>query len=251
MHKNMKYEVINISTTTETYIANDILTHNKGNIPTYTDTTIPMTLSFGSNYSPMYPFNLEFEVSYDNTDAPLKSATILQSSPITVNNSSQINQSLTLRIYYPSQTGRMPYTASARGRDNVGVYSSGSSASTYNNLGKYFGVSLNCLTPETIITKYDNSEVYLKNIEVGDELLTIDLSDMQYKKSIVTYKQNYFENRLYYINGGILKSSDSHNHIIKRNNIWEIKKSYELQIGDILLKKSLEEIEINNIEIIE
>lgn len=246
----MKYEVINISTTTETYIANDILTHNKGTSPTTKDITIPINLSFGANYSPQYPFSLDFQVTYDNSNAPNKSAAFVNSSPISVANSSQLTQNLTLRIYNWDWSGNMPYTASSRGRDTTGVYSSGSNSFTYSTSGNYYGVSVNCLTPETLITKYDNTNVCLKDVQIGDELLTIDLQDMQYKKSIVTHKQNYFENRLFYINGGTLKSSDSHNHIVKRNDIWVIKKSYELLIGDIILKKSLEEIPIDQIEII-
>lgn len=246
----MKYEVINISTTSETYIANGILTHNKGDLPASTDITVPMYIQFGSNYAPQYPYTLYFDISYDNSAAPLKSAAILESSPITVNNSSQLNQEITIRITKPNQSGRMPYTASAKGRDNLGVYSSGSTSFVYDNHGKYFGVSGNCLVPETMITLYDNSLIYLKEIEIGDELLSIDLSTMQYIKTVVTGKQHFLQNELFYINDGLLKSSDSHNHIVKRNGDWIVQKTYELLIGDILLKESLQEITIDKIEII-
>ena len=246
----MKYEVINISTTTETYIANNVLTHNKGVTPTITNITVPMTMQFGSNYSPQYPFSVYFTVDYDNFSAPDKRVEFVQSSPISVANSSQLTQNLTLRIYNNNWTGRMPYTASAKVRDNKGVYSSGSTQFTYAVYSNYYGVSPNCLVPETLITKYSGNFVYLKYIEVGDELLTIDPITMKYEKSIVTHKQSFFENELVNINEGLLKCSNSHNHIVKREGEWIVKKTYELLIGDIMLKNNLEEIVIDNIQII-
>lgn len=49
------------------------------------------------------------------------------------------------------------------------------------------------------------------------------------------------------INNGLLKTTDSHMHVIKRDGLWQIKKSYELQLGDIYVNINNEEIEITSL----
>jgi len=49
------------------------------------------------------------------------------------------------------------------------------------------------------------------------------------------------------INNGLIKTTDSHMHVIKRDGLWQIKKAGELQIGDIFLTINNEEIEITSL----
>ena len=245
----MKFEVIDISTTTETYIANNILTHNKASCtgapspgsPTYNN--VGYGISFGSGYSPSYPIVLYTTIiSSINQPGGCKSAAA--PGPITITNASQLNGSLNIAVYNNPYEKIFSYTASIQGVDSSGKYSKPDTPAQYK------GRSNACLTPDTLISKYDGIDVYLKDINIGDELLTIDPKTLEYKKSIVTDKRIKSSNKLYLINNDLLKCTDSHIHIIKRGGDWIEENSENLIIGDVLLNKSFEEIKITKIDII-
>ena len=63
------FKVINISTTTETYIANEILTHNKKPIPneinnSYTLYNYPLYVSFDPTYTSKVPYSINVYYIY-------------------------------------------------------------------------------------------------------------------------------------------------------------------------------------------
>jgi hypothetical protein len=49
------------------------------------------------------------------------------------------------------------------------------------------------------------------------------------------------------INDGLLKTTEDHLHMIKRDGLWQVKNTSELQIGDIFLNINDEEIEITSL----
>ena len=103
-----------------------------------------------------------------------------------------------------------------------------------------------CLVPNTVISMFDGSKKEIKDIKVGDELLTI--VDSNFVKSVVTGKSDHFVDETLIINNGVLISSNSHIHLIrKENSIIEVIAS-ALKVGDTLIGVD-KDITINSLEI--
>ena len=52
---------------------------------------------------------------------------------------------------------------------------------------------------------------------------------------------------IYNFNDGALKTTGTHQHIIKRDGLWRVVKAYEVAVGDIFLDKEGNEINITSI----
>jgi len=255
----MEFKVIDISTSTQTYIANNVLTHNKANCETpfasNRSVNQQYTVTFGNNYSPVYPITVHAFVYGYNVPVPgggCKNVNAPSPSTKTISNSSQLAGTFAFQEINYNTDGIFAYTGSIWAKDAAGKISSGSTGIGTGGPGSQkIKVTIpNCLTPDTLISKFDGSEVYLKDIEIGDELLSINLKTMEYEKSIVTYKRESFVDKLYIINNSLLKCTDSHKHIIKKNDVWIEQTTDNLIIGDILLTKDFNEILINKIDIL-
>lgn len=257
----MKYEVINISTTSETYIANGILTHNKNTGCTGTATNIQeaITISFGEDYVPVYPLYLVVSTQYtrindtysckrfEHADGSVEKGFIIEDIGQTYPYSINVN----FKRFDDNTPGAIAYTASVYGIDANSQYASASAVGDFAYSRKRFPTSgLTCLTPDTLIEKYDGNTLFLNEIEVGDELVSIDLNTMEYIKTKVTGKTYHSVDTLYLINYGALRCSESHRHIVKRNDEWHELQTNELFINDILLNKNFEEIKITSIDIL-
>ena len=241
------FKVINISTTTETYIANEILTHNKKPIPneinnSYTLYNYPLYVSFDPTYTYKVPYSINVYYIYTGPEE-CRDFVLIENPYInygwyTPKIDVQVNRS-----YYPGYL--YPWGASwdlyAEGTDGNNVVALTPTPLT---------LGASCLTPDTIITKFDNSKISLNDINIGDELKTINLTSMKYEKTIVTSKTSHEVNSLFIINNGLLKASDSHKHIVKRNKEWLVLTSLEIKVGDIILNENFEENIIDKIEII-
>lgn len=107
-----------------------------------------------------------------------------------------------------------------------------------------------CLTPDTLIELYDGKNVFLKDVNIGDCLLSINPETKEYEESIVTSKSFHKVDKLYLINSGLIRCSDSHKHVVKRKDTWSELASEELLLGDIVINKNLEEIVIDSIHIL-
>jgi len=257
----MKYEVINISTTSETYIANGILTHNKpssciGNITSIQD---QIAISFGEDYVPAYPLSLVVSTEYTQISDPygckrFEHADGSVSKGFTVTDIGQTypySITVNFRRFDDTTPGALAYTASVYGQDNNGQFASASAVGNIAYSKKRFPTTgTACLTLDTLIEKYDGNTVFLNEIEVGQELVSIDLNTMEYIKTTVTGKTYHSVDTLYLINYGALRCSESHRHIVKRNNEWHELQTNELFINDILLNKNFEEIKITSIDIL-
>jgi hypothetical protein len=290
----MKYEVINISTSTERYIANGILTHNKtagtnacpggttydsrGKIATfdfkpqiyyqisYVPST-PIVITFANDTSVANNYFIVTDTGRictgDNTTpmtkltfTPTSISTATQMTPKSptslgwlTNTNVHITASLsTLRDV--KSAGNFYWSAAMTAKDN----SNRSAANNWSTLTSAYAsvrtgfVFDSCLTPDTIIQKYDGNTLFLNDIEVGDNLMSIDPETNQYESSIVTSKTYHTVDELYLINNGLLRCSKSHKHIIKRNENWIVITSDELLVGDIVLTKDCKELRINNID---
>jgi len=106
-----------------------------------------------------------------------------------------------------------------------------------------------CLVPETLITMFDNTTKKLKDIIIGDELLTIDNNKLVMTK--VIGKSLHVANETISINNELLESSLSHNHLIRKNGLIEKVNGYNLKLGDKLIDINnndviIEKIKLNN-----
>ena len=260
-----KYEVINIVVDSGTYIANGILTHNKvscqsGYNTTSTQTnTVYVNYSYGTSNLPIVATITSNKgsstcsyayVTVKNPDTgeetpPLGGAIdIIMPTP---NPSTGISSKTVQWISYnvtTFQATTTQYAFTIQARDASGRYST-NSATRNSTL-----VVSSCLTPETLIEKYNGECVYLKDIEIGDELLSIDFKKMEYIKTIVTSKSTMQVNKLYRINDGMLTATKDHRHIVKRDNDWHQITSENLQIGDTYLTKDFQTIKISKIDLV-
>jgi hypothetical protein len=259
-----KYEVINITTDDGMFIANGILTHNKpecgslgassrfetqvihanygygaANLPLTASVQVITTTTCAGSY-----IEMELVSPSRRTGSGGGSILVPMGTPDISGNCISLG---TLRLGYYNTDAFQDIVTSATvtvtATDNIGRSSTNSDTFTKS-------VNSSCLTPKTLIEKYDGSAIYLEDIEIGDELLTIDFKKMNYKKTIVTRKSSTFVDKLFSINDGILQASEYHNHVIKRAEEWMIVKSHNLQIGDILLSKTFQQFKISKIDII-
>jgi hypothetical protein len=293
----MKHEVINISTSTERYIANGVLTHNKddgfgnevGGCPngsTYTGGQTQrfnnrINITYQASYVPRLPITItlssDSDINYNYAEISTGPCYIPASLPYT--RTSFRSGSTSISTWTTSTTGKMTYIPNSYGwRANFPVtfsveYLSGiqedtifhwsakvSAKDSTNVFGTnpmnpratgYFtiqgGVGA-CLTPDTLIELYDGKTVFLNSIKVGDRLLSINPDTGQNEESIVESKSYYKVDYLYIINYGLLRCSESHKHIVKRNGDWIVITTNELALGDELLTKDLDYVVITNID---
>jgi hypothetical protein len=52
---------------------------------------------------------------------------------------------------------------------------------------------------------------------------------------------------VYIINDGLLKTTEDHFHVIKRDGLWQVKRAMDLQVGDKFLNIQDEEVEITSL----
>jgi hypothetical protein len=117
--------------------------------------------------------------------------------------------------------------------------------------------STGCLFHDTPIIMADKTIKPVQDIQVGDKVLSISnknnlFNTNKFRKStaIITGVYSILVDNIININNGLLKISDSHINVIKRDNIWSLKTSKELLVGDILIDINKNEIEITSIDIL-
>ena len=125
-----------------------------------------------------------------------------------------------------------------------------------------------CLIAGTKITLANNTVVNVEDLTAGTELFSTIFGDMPNTdnatilkawtsqspaiSSTTTYLNSvnsYVVDKVYNINNGLITSSKDHLHIIKRDNLWTVRETRELVIGDILMSTT-GEIAISTIDII-
>lgn len=286
----MKYEVINISTSTERYVANGILTHNKSGTgcpsgTTYTAKGVQSSVKlprifYQASYSPSLPITVAF---VNDTNTSRNKFIIAAGGTVCVGDSSTpMTNAYSFSPSSLSTATNMTYQSANYGWVSNGVISISVKVLTNNNSsGSYYWsaalqatdasarsadnnygsllydystvtgtIPVSCLTLDTLIQKYDGNQVYLKDIQIGDRLMSIDPETKQFEESIVTSKSYHTVDQLFLLNDSIIKCSASHKHVIKRNNNWKVITSTELLLGDILMTKDLKEVTIYKIDII-
>jgi hypothetical protein len=136
----------------------------------------------------------------------------------------------------------------------------------YNTFQQCF-TSPGCLVKGTSIEMADGTHKLIEKIRVGDVLKGMKISDAPEDGTTVgwsTDELNLVETsvvvesiipisitKTYIFNNGLLESSKDHAHFIKRGDIWLFKQAQHIQVGDFLVDKNGNNIEIVSIEIYE
>lgn len=98
-----------------------------------------------------------------------------------------------------------------------------------------------CLVPETLITLPEGGTMILKDITVGTLLF-----DKNGARNKVTAAAASTVDKLFVVNGGLLKASKWHIHPIHGGALLQ---SYELVVGQMLIDKDGEPVEITSIDV--
>ena len=122
-----------------------------------------------------------------------------------------------------------------------------------------------CLVGNTMIEMADGQMNQIKNIKIGDTLMGLDITTLSGNytvednwrgKNIQQYKNKPFQvtdthiiadAEVYSVNGGLLECSEDHKHMVRRGEEWMIRTTLQLQPGDIMIDRDMNEILINNI----
>ena len=271
IENELKFDVVDISVDTGTYIANGILTHNKiacdTSRPPGTGTPenhiIYVTYGYGTANLPITAVvsttivTQDCEAAYwsvkdpatgNETGNPAYGGNTLYITMPTPNPTTGISS---YNVQFVEYNTSVFQSTTTQMNMILNAYDAGGLRDSSNTATKLTRRRISsCLVPETLIEKFNGECVYLKDIEVGDELLSIDFSKMQYIKSIVTKKSVQKVEALYKINDGMLLASKDHRHIVNRKDEWLEIKSEDLQIGDTYVTKDFQPMKILKIEIL-
>lgn len=124
-----------------------------------------------------------------------------------------------------------------------------------------------CLTKGTSIEMADGTHKLVEKIRVGDVLKGVKISNAPEDDTIIgwsTEELNLIETEVrvksiipiataqtYIFNNGLLESSASHAHFIKRGDAWKFEQAKNVQVGDFLVDKEGNSIEIVSIDFYE
>jgi len=141
----------------------------------------------------------------------------------------------------------------------------------------YGGLSIACFLPGTLINMSDGTMKPIEEVNVGDEVLSIDLpglpdEDLGYSewkaftmrpmdnlpemidrnKSVATVENLYYDymSGYYDINGGFLKITAEHDMFIYKNGEWVWETPDNLKVGDKMFSNIGDVINIDSIELV-
>lgn len=121
-----------------------------------------------------------------------------------------------------------------------------------------------CLVADTIITLSDGSTKLVQDIQIDDELKSLNVEGIPQSSndwyswssdtlnyvestSIVIGFTSFEFDLVININDGRLIATGTHNHVVKQNGMWYIKTTLEIRVGDILLDIDNSEFEITSL----
>jgi len=126
-----------------------------------------------------------------------------------------------------------------------------------------------CLLEGTKVTLHDGTQKNIEELVIGDTLLSKvvlgnpnmpdsdDISVLsQWSSESITLSSEltqinavtgYPRASVTYINNGLLKASPSHQHIVKKNGVWTVAVTTDLQVGDSLINENGQEILIESL----
>ena len=122
-----------------------------------------------------------------------------------------------------------------------------------------------CTVKGTSIEMADGTHKLIEKIRVGDVLKGMKISDAPEDDTIIGWSTDtlnlietevvvvgilpFFQQRIHNFNNGLIETSESHAHFIKRGNDWSFKQARNIQVGDFLVDKDGNSIEITSIDV--
>jgi hypothetical protein len=122
-----------------------------------------------------------------------------------------------------------------------------------------------CTVKGTSIEMADGTHKLIEKIRVGDVLKGMKISDAPEDDTIVGWSTDilnlietevvvmgilpFFSQRIHNFNNGLIETSESHAHFIKRGDDWSFKQARNIQVGDFLVDKDGNSIEITSIDV--
>lgn len=125
-----------------------------------------------------------------------------------------------------------------------------------------------CPVEGTLVTLFDGTLIPIQDLKPGDLLLSAKIdtyidsntSDiLSWSNSMLRARDRQGEvesisSNVFYdtisINEGLLETSLSHTHLVRRNGYWKFMKSKDLLVGDFIHSKQLSSIEIKSIDLL-
>lgn len=122
-----------------------------------------------------------------------------------------------------------------------------------------------CTVKGTSIEMADGTTKLIEKIRVGDLLKGMKISDAPEDDTIIGWSTDtlnlietevvvmgirpYASQRIHNFNNGLIETSESHAHFIKRGNDWFFEQARNIQVGDFLVDKEGNSIEITSINV--
>jgi hypothetical protein len=124
-----------------------------------------------------------------------------------------------------------------------------------------------CVVKGTSIEMADGTHKLIEKIRVGDVLKGMKISDAPEDDTIVGWSTDtlnlietevkvvgilpFASQRIHNFNNGLIETSESHAHFIKRGNDWFFEQARNIQVGDFLVDKTGNSIEITSIDVLQ
>ena len=122
-----------------------------------------------------------------------------------------------------------------------------------------------CLVGNTMVELSDGTSIPIKDIKIGASLKGFDIKTISpwnevedswkgsnieqydFDEYQVTNTMEITDAEVYSINDGLLEASEDHKHLIRRNDLWMIQTTLQLQPGDVYMDRDKNEVEIHTI----
>jgi len=161
------------------------------------------------------------------------------------------------------------------GTNCAGIYTSGYSYGEYQcfqslDYGGYMSgpnCYNGCPVKGTSIEMADGTHKLIEKIRIGDLLKGMKISDAPEDDTIIGWSTDalnltetavkvvgirpFRSQRIHNFNNGLIETSESHAHFIKRGNDWFFEQSINIQIGDFLVDKDGNSVEITSIDVLQ
>lgn len=127
--------------------------------------------------------------------------------------------------------------------------------------------SAGCPAKGTSIEMADGTTKLVEKIRVGDVLKGMKINDAPEDDTIVGWSTNnlnlietevivrgiqpFYATGVHNFNNGLIETSESHAHFIKRGDTWSFIQSKNIQVGDFLVNKDGTSIEITSIDVLQ
>jgi len=180
-----------------------------------------------------------------------------------------ISANFTARSNSPKTIGNVyACTGSAYVEDNYTVIATSTNAwvTWIGDSAVCEGGGLGCLLSGTQIEMHDGTLKNIEDIVIGDAVMSRSIAtapDSDNKEQLlewshvdpkigtdlaqVTDKMAYWKTEIYNINSGLLRSSATHVHFIKRGDSYRFIEAKSIQVGDFLIDKANDLVEITSV----